>query len=148
MRLTALTATALLLSACAGTQVGGLTSVQPMQPGTYILSEGGEVVEIVELMPSGRLQHLTYDRVVIDAGYWSEKGDTICFDLDGDGEGREEQCWRNSKPDADGIFVTSRIGGSERYSAKPVVKSELVHPLDAGEQMDMPAEAATRIEND
>ncbi|MEE4153910.1 MAG: hypothetical protein V2I27_07095 [Erythrobacter sp.] len=93
---------------------------QPMGPGLYDVGSGPGALARVDISPDGGFTNLGPDGAVVGQGTWKSTGNVICFDLEGDGEGLEERCWRNGKPGEDGTFLSRRVGGPEHYLVIPV----------------------------
>lgn len=91
-----------------------------MAPGVYDIGSGVEALARIDIAANGTFTNLGPDGSTIDGGTWTSEGNVICFDLEGDGPNREERCWRNGKPDADGSFLSRRVGGPEHYLVIPV----------------------------
>jgi len=91
-----------------------------MVPGVYDIGSGPGALARIDIAPDGNFTNLGPDGAVVDQGTWTSEGNVICFDLAGDGEGREERCWRNGEPDADGSFFSRRVNGPEHYLVIPV----------------------------
>ncbi len=93
---------------------------QPMGPGLYDIGSGPGALARIDISPDGGFTNLGADGAVVDQGTWTSKGNVICFDLEGDGAGRDERCWRNGTPGEDGTFLSRRVDGPEHYLVIPV----------------------------
>jgi len=91
-----------------------------MGPGSYAVGDGTTVYSRTRLEEDGRYFDLDEAGKIVGTGIWNGKGDTVCFDPAGDGEGLEERCWRNDPADPDGSFFSRRIGGMEHYRVTPL----------------------------
>ena len=117
----------LALSACDdGGKTGGKHGIPPipmqMGPGLYAVGDETTVYARTRLNADGTYVDLTEDLEPVGGGTWEQRGEQMCFDPEGDGEERQEVCWTNSEPDADGSFMSTRVDGQGSYKVTPLTE--------------------------
>lgn len=96
-------------------EVAGFEAV----PGTYGVGDETTIYAKTRLAADGTYVDMD-DSGPVDKGTWRADGATMCFDPEGDGEDRQERCWINGPPDADGSFLSTRDDGSQSYRVTPI----------------------------
>ena len=91
-----------------------------MQPGLYAVGDGTQVYSRTRLQKDGTYVDLNDAGEPVGGGKWAQRGEEMCFDPHGDGEGQAERCWIQSAPNEDGSFTTTRTDGSESYTVSPL----------------------------
>jgi len=125
MRIAAIAAfSSLVLVGCESSEAPATATPQSsapvMGPGTYAVGDGTTVYSRTRLDADGSYYDLDDAGATVGTGTWSGAEDIVCFDPEGDGENEEERCWRNEAPDADGSFMSRRVGGMEHYRVTPL----------------------------
>lgn len=91
-----------------------------MGAGLYAIGDGISVYSRSQLAGDGTYTDLDEAGEAIGSGVWESEDDITCFDPKGDGMNEERRCWKSGVANADGSFMTQRVGGMEHYLVTPL----------------------------